>query len=211
MTINTRVIRLILEQNEQPFVEISRGHRVQVISDLELLHTCQKNQFAAFVTGPRLLIVWEDDPKKILGRASSIQQELIHMICGGDAYPILDGNERRDSGQMPPGHPESDDIELADEKPRKYVLIQPLLIAATLILLVSALGAGWRRIAIEIYVDHNFTRFLFMLTIVPQVWLSFVCPQTHFYVIYSPFVVLFPSRRRQSCSALWSCGPIEAE
>ena len=69
MTVNTRVIKLILATNDLPYVELTPGLRLQVIPSMSDLSICQKHQSAAFVAKEQLLIVWEDDPKRLLERA----------------------------------------------------------------------------------------------------------------------------------------------
>ncbi|KAJ9651380.1 hypothetical protein H2201_009278, partial [Coniosporium apollinis] len=49
---------------------------------------CQKHQFAAFIADRGILIVWDDEPKKLIGRVERLEQALVTMIWGnGDAYP----------------------------------------------------------------------------------------------------------------------------
>ena len=61
------------------------------------------------------------------------------------------------------------------EGPRKIVLNQAVLCAITIILIIAALGSGWRQLAIEIKVDHNWLRLAFILVMPLQVWLALVC------------------------------------
>jgi hypothetical protein len=158
MTVNTRVIKLILARTDLPYVELTAGLRLQVIPNIKDLPHCQKHQSAAFIATQQMLVVWEDDPKRLLERASYIQETLMKMIWGvTDVAPM-----------------DQDDLETADEKPRRTVLIQAWLTAATLVLAISALGGGWRNIAIEIVVDRNYVRLAFLACLLPQVWLSLV-------------------------------------
>lgn len=55
---------------------------------------------------------------------------------------------------------------------RPVVLIQPILTAITLILLISAIGSGWRQIAIEVKVDRSWLRLAFAVVVPLQCWLA---------------------------------------
>jgi hypothetical protein len=69
------------------------------------------------------------------------------------------------------GFPREDGL---TEAPRKVVLIQAVLCAITIILIIAALGSGWRQIAIQIMVDHNWVRLAFILVMPLQIWLALV-------------------------------------
>lgn len=171
MTVNTRVIRILLAANSYPFVEIEDGLRVQVLPSISYLPRCQKHQFAAFIADVGLLVVWDDEPKKILSRVIGIETALMNMIWGAtSAYP--EENEKKepavDTQEYDP------DLESFEEKPRRIVLMQAVLTAFTLALSLIALGAGWRNIAQEIAVDQNYIRVAFVAALIPQFWLSLV-------------------------------------
>ncbi|ORY08369.1 glycosyl transferase family group 2-domain-containing protein [Clohesyomyces aquaticus] len=168
MTVSTRVIQVILANNNLPWVDLSEGLRLQVIPDLDALPHCQKHQSAAFISSSQKLLVWEDDPRKLLERSSFIQERIVEKIWGNDpAYP-------QDDVQTEGGDAfEKEDLEgQVLEGPREMVLVQAWLTAAMLILVIAAIGGGWRQVAIEIYVDRNYLRFIFAACILPQIWLA---------------------------------------
>ena len=67
MTVNTRVIKILLHlPTICTYVEIQPGLRLQVLPDMSYLPRCQKHQFAAFIADRGILVVWEDEPKKLL-------------------------------------------------------------------------------------------------------------------------------------------------
>jgi hypothetical protein len=173
MTLNTRVIRILLRANTLPFVEIQEGLRIQVLPNITYLPNCQKHQFAAFIADSGMLLVWDDEPKKILARAEKLETAILKMIWGNEsAYPEEAPPEKKEA------YVETDevngDLEAAAAKPRKMVLIQPVLTAFTLCFAITALGAGYRNIALEIATDNNYMRVLFILSFLPQFWLSLV-------------------------------------
>lgn len=173
MTVNTRVIKIILHSNDMPYVEIQPGLRVQVLPDVSYLPRCQKHQFAAFIADRGILIVWEDEPKKLLERADRLQEALMKMIWGNEsAYPEENPEKKEPVIEITDMDAEADPENQPEEKPRRIVLIQPVLGAATLILAIAAIGSGWRQIAIETYVDRNYIRAAFAAVALPQMWLA---------------------------------------
>jgi hypothetical protein len=177
MTVNTRVIRILLHANTMPYVVIQEGLRIQVLPDMSYLPRCQKHQFAAFIADCGMLVVWDDEPKKILERVEKLESALMTMIWGNEsAYPEEVSAEKKEVAVNVDelGY----DNEAAAEKPRRIVLIQPVLSALTLCAAVVAVGAGFRQVAVEIAIDRYWLRLLFILAVVPQVWLSLVSPLT---------------------------------
>lgn len=173
MTITTRVIRIMLQANSLPFIEIQVGLRVQVLKDISDLPRCHKTQFAAFIENQGYLLVWDDDPKRILGRAEDLEAAILRMIWGKEsAYPD-DGSGEKNSDMD--STTEDPDVEgLFIEKPRRLVLLQSWLTALTLAICVTGIGAGWREIALEMFIDQDYKRVCFLLAVVPQFWLSLV-------------------------------------
>lgn len=185
MTINTTVIQIVLNQacqTSQSYVEISKGHRLQVIQNMQSLSTVQRHQFAAFVAEPRLLIVWEDDPERLLDRAADIQEGLVHIAWGSsrkDRKDIETGELLEDESSPMVDIPEATEAGVIPEQPRRPALIQALMVGLTLWLLMTAMGSGWRQIGIEIYIDRDYMRALFLLAFMPQLWLSLVSSPPH--------------------------------
>jgi hypothetical protein len=168
MTVNTRVIKLILGSTELSYVQIHEGLRLQVIPDVEALPYCQKHQSAAFVAAQQYLVVWEDDPKKLLERAQFIQDSLMKMIWGKESAFLTSDEKEPDANIY---EWESDDADNVEKK-RPQVLIQAFLTAGTLALVLIAIGTGWRHIVIEMNQDPKWIRMAFLGCIIPQFWLG---------------------------------------
>lgn len=172
MTVNTRVIKIILSADNLPFIETRKGLRIQVISDYSQLPRCQKHHFAAFVIYPGVLVVWDDDPQKIVGRVQRLESEVMGAIWRADKDEM---NEKKELTTEANELDDDDDPETAREsKPRRLLLNQPCITALTLAIAFTALGAGYRRIAIEIAIDRNFARLAFLVVFPPQLWLAMV-------------------------------------
>lgn len=173
MTVNTRVIKLFLHNNDKPYVPLSNGLRLQVLPDMSYLPRCQKHHFAAFVADRGILVVWDDEPRHLLDRASKIEQALMQLIWDKPAGEE-DGNEKKEPGvEVDEVAAEQADIEAAyDQAPRKIVLYLPIISACTLCLVVVAIGTGWRSIAIQLWYDSYWPRLAFILCAIPQMWLA---------------------------------------
>ena len=178
MTINTGVVKLFLQDGTLTHMPLDSGLRLQILPNISALPDCQKHQFAAFVRTHNVLIVWDDDPNHILKRVQSIEDQLISMIWKEEieddesAPPMLSAvpsilnlnpNGDETSSQNP---------EIANVPARRIVLVQPILTAITIVILVAAIGSGWRQIALEIKVDHNWMRLAFIAVVPFQCWLA---------------------------------------
>ena len=182
MTVNTRIVKLFLRRQDMAFVPLDNGLRLQVLPDITYLPQCQKHHFAAFIQDSSILIVWDDDPNHILARAQGIEDQLMSMIWkeeedDDDKAPVTPG-VKMGSRAASVYVREITDGDGMDEKlieaPRKTVLIQPILCAITLVLIIAAIGSGWREIAVELKVDKGWYRLGFCLVVPLQVWLALV-------------------------------------
>jgi hypothetical protein len=176
MTVNTRVIQLMCAHNTQNYIEIPDGLQIQVLSDMSQLVRAQKHHFAAFIADRGILVVWDDDPKKILDRVVDLEKRLMKAFWKDDsAYPDEDwqADEKIDAETY--ASEDGSDVEVqVQEPPRKLKLTQAFLTAITIALTLSAIGAGWREITIEMVIDPSWIRMAFILAIIPQFWLALV-------------------------------------
>lgn len=182
MTVNTRVIKLFLRQQSAAYIPLADGLRLQILPNVTYLPRCQKHQFAAFIYDSSLLIVWDDDPKHLLERANNIEDQLMSMIWReegdlGESVNIQIGKDpslRRMEPSEAVDAADAAKTEAAVSATRRAVLMQPLLTAATLVLIFAAIGSGWREIAIELVVDKSWVRLAFLAVVPLQIWLALV-------------------------------------
>jgi uncharacterized protein (UPF0212 family) len=177
MTVNTRMIKLILERTDLPYVQIQYGQRLQVVPDFNALQYCQKNMQAAFVASHQALVVWEDEPKRLLERAQSIQDALVQMIWGKDLAQVTNKTVAKSIGLDVKQESEEswDMFDDTPEKPRKLKLWQSVYTSIAILMLTVAIGSGWRQVAIQQIHEPNWLRMLFLIAIPGQAWLSLVC------------------------------------
>ena len=185
MTIKTAVIQTFLKSSDLPYVPLSDGLRLQVLPDMTFLSKCQKHHFAAFVHYPPMLVVWDDDPEHIITRGEAIEQQLVGMIWNSDGMkdstdyktaaksnfhsraPTVNTKEVIEDTAFDSERPVSD-------QPRSTRLFQPILIAVAAILAMGTIGIGWRKIVIELGVDHAWLRLVFIVVVPAQLWLGWV-------------------------------------
>ncbi|KAF5877030.1 putative glycosyltransferase family 2 protein [Botrytis fragariae] len=172
MTVNTRVIKIFLARQHADYVPLSDGLRLQVLPTVEYLPRCQKHHFGAFIQDQQILIVWDDDPKHLLQRAEYIERSLLEMIWADDDEETDEkkGGANVSTAELGSGSDVEDGYGAQEKRPT--LLLNPLMVGATLCLLVTALGLGWRKLGLEVAVDGNYTR-LALLAVVPcQVFVS---------------------------------------
>ena len=156
MTVNSRVIKSFLQWSPDAVdVPLTNGLRVQILPTMEDLPRARKHQFAAFVASEGLLVIWDDDALHLVERARAIESELMELVWQSG---IADQDEGSRGG---PGVAEAEvDEETGDVKPdkRPIHLQNSVLVALTMIVVLVALGAAWRQLAIEVSVDGDYTR-----------------------------------------------------
>ncbi|KAI9735841.1 MAG: hypothetical protein M1834_001306 [Cirrosporium novae-zelandiae] len=84
MTVNTRVIKLFLRDNDKNSVSLPDGLHLQVLPSIMHLPHCQKHHYAVFIEDVGILVVWDDQPRYLLQRAQSIEQQLLELVWEGE-------------------------------------------------------------------------------------------------------------------------------
>ena len=199
MTVNTRIVSLLMRRDDVPFIPLQEGLRLQVLPSMASLPSCQKHQSAAFIQDLAILVVWDDEPKNLLLRAENIEKQLMNTVWHTPS-PMLDEKANKSQSVLITEVMGSEDGVMHEDlrnPPRKIVLIQAILTAFTIILIVAALGAGWRNVAIEIAVDHNLIRMAFILVWPLQFWLAMVS-------LLHLFNYQTPNAYSSSCKVSWA-------
>jgi cellulose synthase/poly-beta-1,6-N-acetylglucosamine synthase-like glycosyltransferase len=156
MTVNSRVIKTFLQWAPDAVdVPLMNGLRVQILPTIDDLPRARKHQFAAFVASEGLLVVWDDDALHLVSRAKQIEAELMELVWKTP-------NEDDEGGEK--GGPSVGEVEIDEEsgeiKPEKRPihLLNSWLVGMTLVIITVSLGAAFRQLAIEVSVDHSYTR-----------------------------------------------------
>jgi cellulose synthase/poly-beta-1,6-N-acetylglucosamine synthase-like glycosyltransferase len=138
-----------------------------VLASLTDLPRCAKHHFAAFIHDAQMLVVWDDDPKKVLLRAEAIESQLMKMIWGNEDEDDEEDEKSKDEGIS------GADLELAAApEERRVKLTSALSVTLAVILMVTCTGLGFRHVAAEIMIDGNYIRLLLVLSLPPVYFVS---------------------------------------
>ena len=148
-------------------------------------------------------MVWDDDPENIVKRAKSIEDELMDLVWQtGEPEEMEDNNEKKDamvttleidpeSGEVRPEH-------------RSTNLLNTILVGFTMVIVTVMLGAGFREVAIETVIDHNYLRMAFLLLTPVQIFFTLVSNALDLTAIPTDIgIVLFPGHCRVYRSMHW--------
>jgi hypothetical protein len=180
MTVNTNVISIFVSSQLGDIASLQGGLSVQILPSISHLSGCLKHQFAAFIRDRAILVVWDDDPEKIIEHTLRLET-LLMMTIWNDGANYAD-NEKELTVERIDELASLDNLEqgLTYEEPRSLMFISPVIVAGTLILTLSTLGLGWRKLALEVAVDGNFIRLGLLLTSPIVFFVGLVC---------SPFMI----------------------
>jgi hypothetical protein len=168
MTVNSRVIKTFLQWSPDAVdVPLLNGLRIQIIPTIEDLPRARKHQFAAFVASEALLIVWDDEALHLVQRAKAIESELMELVWKAGEQ---EDDEKKEVGV---GVYEIDEEsgQVIPEK-RGLHLQNTVLVALTLMLIMTTLGAGFREVAIEVDATGSYTRIAFLALTPVQIFFT---------------------------------------
>ena len=172
MTVNSRVIKTFLAWSPDAIdVPLMNGLRVQVLPSIEDLRRARKHQFAAFIASEALLVVWDDDPSNLITRAKSIESELMQFV-----WQTVENSEEQFDEKGAQSSEQEIDAETGEvlHEQRPTNLMNTILVACTLIIVVTLLGLGCRSVAIEVAVDSGYLRLAFLALIPVQIFFTLV-------------------------------------
>jgi len=180
MTVASKTIGILLDcAPDATDVPLRNGLRVQVVQTLEDLKRARIHQCAAFVAHERLLVVWDDEPRNLLDRAQSIEDDLMELVWAseGESEPQLSEKKKPQvtvtavmnaDGQM------TYDLEAAEAGlgARAVKIYNTVYVTGTMFLVIVFIGFGTRTLVVESMVDRSFLRLLLLLLIPVQVFFS---------------------------------------
>ncbi|KAF3347601.1 glycosyl transferase family group 2-domain-containing protein [Verticillium dahliae] len=160
ITVNSPVVQSIMLRvpDHLQSLPVSDGLKLQVLPSMRHLPSCHKHHFAAFVKDPPTLVVWDDDPQKVLSRAENIEQMIVRYVW----HMADELDQRAEKGHALEPIPE--EISLADLENGAVAEVRPLKLSSSIIvslalcLSISCLGLGWRALALQTTVDGSYLR-----------------------------------------------------
>ncbi|KAK0720786.1 glycosyl transferase family group 2-domain-containing protein [Lasiosphaeris hirsuta] len=175
--VNTPVVRALMDKlRGYHEVPLPNGLRVQILHTMADLPRGQLHHFAAFIEDARILVVWDDEPEKLLARAQDLEARFIEIIWG-DGSNVQDGDEPPDekkaaaSAHMEELDPAQLEEALAREN-RPVRLENACMVALTQILCIVCLALGWRAMAYESMVDGTYVRWALLSVSPAQYFVS---------------------------------------
>ncbi|KAL7623408.1 hypothetical protein AAE478_007090 [Parahypoxylon ruwenzoriense] len=181
MTVNTRVINVILasRRTTYEYIPLADGLRLQVLPSMRELPRCQKHHFAAFIQDLQILVVWDDDPKKLLSRADALERQLMKTIWGVGEEEDEHEEEKGEKGQGVELDVTVVDLEAGLETDRRTTKTSSSwIVALTMALCMSCMGLGLRSLAYEVEVDHSYIRLALIAVIPLEMWVAMFFFQT---------------------------------
>ncbi|KAK4193139.1 glucans biosynthesis glucosyltransferase H [Podospora australis] len=180
MTVNTPVVRALMDsllnKTDLDYVPLPDGLRVQIMNSMVDLPRGQLHHFAAFIEDARILVVWDDEPEKLLARAQKLEERFVEMIWGGG-----DGDEEDDDkdekkgagGNVNVNELDPSQLEEAYAKENRPVRLESaLMVTLTMILWVACPALGWRSLVYQSAVDGTYLRFALLAVCPLQMFVS---------------------------------------
>ncbi|KAH8592780.1 glycosyl transferase family group 2-domain-containing protein [Bisporella sp. PMI_857] len=201
MTMNTFAITTFLHHTPYDHVALhgETDLQLQLLPSLEYLGSCSKMHYGAFIRNPPLLVTWDDKADQALERARKIEELLIQQVWGTDS---LDPEKQAFRSSAP--NLEKEDEAVQENEKRPTLIHNPIMISATMVLLLSAIGLGWRQITMQCVVDKTYWRTLLALAIIPQMFLSLFFMQV---VVINVCQIFGPTAHVRENSKFFSAKP----
>jgi hypothetical protein len=175
LTVNSRVIQTFIEWSpDATDVPLGNGLRIQVLPCVDDLPKARKNQCAAFLAAESLLVVWDDDPTKVVERATAIENELMDLVWKAGEAPAPE--QASDAEKNPPVMEAEVDIETgtATTEQRPTNIFNAVQVAITLMLIMTLLGMGYKQLAFQVLVDKVYLRLAFVVMTPVLIFFSLV-------------------------------------
>ena len=119
------------------------------------------------------LLVWDDDVHNLVKRAKFIEDELMELVwSAGDDQEVEEAPKEKGPGMVEVKY-DPDSGEALPEV-RSTNMENTYLVCFTVVIIIALLGAGFREVAIEIAIDHNWLRIMFVLLTPVQVFFTLV-------------------------------------
>jgi hypothetical protein len=207
MTVHSRVIKTFLAWSpDATDVPLMNGLRVQILPTISALPRAQKHQFAAFAASDSLLIVWDDDPSHLMERAETIESELMELVWkAGGPQEAGEANDEKVVTRATKFEVDKESGEIFLEQ-RSTNLMNSILVAFTLVIILTLLGLSFRSMAVEVAVDKSYTRLAFLALTPIQVFFTLVRSATMVCTEQCTdcIPVLLPGASRLYCSMHWT-------
>lgn len=141
-----------------------------------------------------MLVVWDDDPEKVIEHTTRLET-LLMVTIWNDGANYADEEKELTTDRIDQITGLEDLEDGMAEEPRRLMFISPIVVAGTLILTLATIGLGWRKLAIEVSVDGNYIRLGLAIFSPIFFFVGLVCLLTPF-----PLDILPTDSRSSPCS-----------
>jgi len=158
----------------------------------------RKHQFAAFIADEALLVVWDDDVHNLIKRAKFIEDELMELVWSTEGAEDEEGKppEKKGPGVVDVEFDPETGLPLPENRPTN--LQNTVLVSITIVIIEVMLGAGFREIAIEVAIDHNWFRVCFLFLTPLQVFFTLVSYRLYVCTLSSMLILVSSSLKSSS-------------
>jgi hypothetical protein len=171
ITLKSKIVEAFFKlDNDTGKVQLRSGLQIQMFPSIRQLKIAQKHQCAAFIQDGSYLLVWDDDPNKLIERAADLERQLVE-ISWRTATGVYPKGEQRQTSVVATRE-ELLEAGMADD--RKPTYINSYICALTLCLSFLIIGLGLKTLVKETIVDMGYARLATLAFIPVQFFMSLV-------------------------------------
>ncbi|KAL2072785.1 hypothetical protein VTL71DRAFT_12128 [Oculimacula yallundae] len=152
ITMKSKIVEAVFRLNRNlDRMSLRSGLQIQLLPSLRDVKLAQKHQCAAFIQEEAYVLVWDDNPTKLLQRATELERQLVDMAwfsATESEQKTLFSQDRETSLLLGAG--------LVDERHPTY--INSVICGCTLTLSLFVVGLGMKVLARESALDHTYSR-----------------------------------------------------
>jgi hypothetical protein len=141
---------------------------------VEDLPKARKNQCAAFLATELLLVVWDDDPTKVVERATAIENELMELVWKAGEAADVKGPDPEKNVVVNEDEVDVEANRVAASQERPTNVFNSVQVALTIMLIITMLSFGYKELAFQLLVDKGWWRLVFLVLTPVLIFFSLV-------------------------------------
>ncbi|CZT49585.1 uncharacterized protein RSE6_10455 [Rhynchosporium secalis] len=152
ITMKSKIVEAVFKLNRNvDRMSLRSGLQIQLLPSLRDVKLAQKHQCAAFIQEEAYLLVWDDNPTKLLQRAADLERQLVDI-----AWFSATGSEEKTL--FPQDLDTSLLLGIGVLEERRPTYINSVICGCTLTLSLLVVGLGMKVLAHESALDHTYGR-----------------------------------------------------
>lgn len=145
-----------------------------MLPSVDDLPKARKNQCAAFLATELLLVVWDDDPTKVVERATAIENELMELVWKAGEAADVKGPDPEKTAVVNENEVDVEANRAAASEERPTNIFNSLQVALTIMLIITMLSFGYKELAFQLLVDKGWWRLAFLVLTPVLIFFSLV-------------------------------------